>query len=330
MKEFEKEEFLYALIIEDLDETIRPQDKQLLDEWRALSEANEKAYQEFRDVQLNLEKIYALRQSDVQASWESLDRKLETNDARVSSLVKPQRIYIRWYQIAAAVLVILSIGFYYQWHNRYVTVETTPLAGLKRVVLPDGTEVSLNSGTRLRYHNNFKAHRVLQLIEGEVFIQVRSPGEEQFTVKIGDLEALDIGTSFNVSKIDSKISVIVEEGKVALRHPPSEMEVVLNRGNVGIYDMNTRQLHSGNNQNPNYKSWIDKKFVFNEVSVAHIADQLESVYKIPIYIKGRQLGNRKLTATLQYQTLDSAVHVISASLQCKVREEKGAYVLSDQ
>lgn len=330
MKQFKsEEEVLYTLIIEDLDNTISPDQKRRLDSWRNLRAENEKTYQEFKDIQLNLERLYTLHRPDAQGSWEVLDKKIDAQ-GRKPFVGKTVRLYMKpWFQIAAAVLVVMCLLPLVYYH-RQDTVENGANAAIKHIVLPDGTEVSLNASTRIRYRHDFMSNRELKLLEGEVFIRVKSNEGRQFKVRIDDVEALDIGTSFNVSKTEKNIAVIVEEGKVALKHRSSDMEVLLDPGKVGVYDVNSKQLSTGNNNDLNFKSWTDKKFVFNAVPVAQVAEQLEKVYKIPVTIEVGALKDRKLTARLHYQTLDSALAVIAASLDSKVTKGKNMYVLSAQ
>jgi ferric-dicitrate binding protein FerR (iron transport regulator) len=122
--------------------------------------------------------------------------------------------------------------------------------------------------------------------------------------------------------------VIVEEGKVAMKRRSAGDQVLLTPGMLGVYNTGTKQLRRTNNTDPNYKAWVDKKFIFREMPFEQVAAQLKKVYKIPLIIKGDDLKSRKLTARLHYQTLDSVLEVISASLQCKVVKEQNVYVLS--
>lgn len=145
---------------------------------------------------------------------------------------------------------------------------------------------------------------------------------------MGDVEAIDIGTSFNIVKTDSVIHIIVENGKVALTQASLKKEVLLTPGKLGVYNIKTKALAAADNLNPNYKSWVNKEFIFNEVALSDVAKELSKVYKQSIVIDGNDLKNRKLTAKLHYQTLDSAIAVISASLQCKAIKSKDTYVIS--
>ncbi|WP_316793043.1 FecR family protein [Pedobacter frigoris] len=328
MEQFEtNEEFIYSLIIDDLDGTISETDKVILEQWRKTADENERTYNDFRNIQLGIDKLYSRQSADPQLSWEALDHKI----ASEPTVVKSGNIKM-WYKIAAAVLVILSVGYYFMLDSRYVVIRTEDNAAITHVVLPDGTDINLNAATAVRYNKaDFLNNRKLELLKGEVFIHVTNHDlKSQFRVAMGEVEAQDIGTSFNVEKQDGKIAVIVEAGIVALKHAPTGKQVVLDSGKLGVYNEETKELSTLNNSDLNYKAWIDRKFTFMEIPLADVAKQMEKVYLIPISIKGDALKNKKLTARLHYQTLDSVLAVISASLQCKVTKEKDNYVLSDK
>lgn len=324
------EELIYSLIIDDLEETISDADKQVLEEWRGAAESNERTYRDFAEVQLNIEKLYEKNGFDPQFSWDTLNNKLQ-QQMEIEGPVLPKRkgSMTLWYSVAAAMLVILSVGYYFILGNKYVVVSTNQTTSVSQLVLPDGTELSLNAGTTIKYDKeNFIRDRKLILERGEVFIHVIKHSGSQFRIDLGDVEAQDIGTSFNVVKSEKSASVIVEEGKVSMKRHAAEGQVLLMRGMLGVYNAGTKQLSSMNNSDLNYKAWMDKKFTFREMPFEQVAAQLKKVYKMPLIINGHDLRSRKLTAKLHYQTLDSVLEVISASLQCKVVKEQNAYVLS--
>lgn len=328
MKESESnEEIIYALIIDDLDQVISDDDRQFLEQWRNSSAANEKVYQEFLNVHLNMDKLFEKRAYSVETSWEVLDKKLSVASDPVPVVMMRSKKSKLWFGIAAAILVILSVGYYFTVNDKYEVISTGTLGA--HIFLPDHTRVDLNSATVIRYNKReFINDRKLELLSGEVFINVTNHKLPQFRVVLGDVEAIDIGTSFNIVKTDSVIHIIVENGKVALTQASLKKEVLLTPGKLGVYNIKTKALAAADNLNPNYKSWVNKEFIFNEVALSDVAKELSKVYKQSIVIDGNDLKNRKLTAKLHYQTLDSAIAVISASLQCKAIKSKDTYVIS--
>lgn len=330
MEQFEtNEEFIHTLIIEDLDGSISPADKILLDNWREADLENEKTYTDFRDIQLGLDLLYAQPLSDADVSWDKLERKIDVEPV-VATISR--RNFRLWSSIAAAVVILLSTGYFFFGQENYTVISTKADASITHVLLPDGTDLKLNASTTIKYlKDGFNTDRKLELVSGEVFIKVSNHDvPAQFKVRIGEVEAQDIGTSFNVAKTNSQVAVVVEEGQVAMKHTNSGKEVMLHPGKLGVFELKDKALSAVDNPNLNYKAWTDRKFTFTEVPMSEVVRQLSPVYQSPIIIQGNALKDRKLTAKLHYQTLDSVLAVISASLQCTITREKDAYVLSDK
>ncbi|MBC7566091.1 MAG: FecR domain-containing protein [Pedobacter sp.] len=324
------EELIYELIIEDLEETIAVQDKMILQQWRTADAANERTYLEFLNVQASIDKLYGAN-GNADASWEVLDKKLSIPE-NPNFKIRAKKLNIGFYlRIAAVLLLVSSLGYYFMAQGKYAVISTSETANVTRIVLPDETIVNLNAGTKIRYNKeNFLSDRDLEVLNGEVFIQVVKHAGGQFKVIAGDVEAEDIGTSFNVENQNGNVSVTVEEGKVALKHEGTNQKLLLSAGKMGTFNPSTKRLVLTDNSDLNYKSWLDKRFNFDGMVLSKVASQLEEVYQVPVVVRGNLLNNRKFTvAKLHYQTIDSALAVISASLQCKITREKGTYVLSD-
>ncbi|MCX2479281.1 FecR domain-containing protein [Pedobacter sp. MC2016-15] len=330
MEEFEtNEEFIYSLIIDELDELISPEKKHLLQSWRAASPENEATYQEFVSIQQNIDLLYQNQAYTPQESWEVLDQKLAaTQTGRMS--VRRNRELGSWLKIAASVMLILSIGYYFVNNARYTIVENGKNAAVKNVFLPDGTQLALNGGASIRYiSTDFNTDRKVKLLKGEVFVKVKHDQKYPFVVDLGEVQARDIGTSFNIIKNDRDITVTVEEGKVALERASTAESVLLGMGLTGRYSLSTKKLIKEQNQDVNYKAWADKKFVFVETPLKEVTSQLSKVYRTQIAVNGNELKKKKLTAHLYYQTPDSALNVIAATLQCRLTVSKGGFILSD-
>jgi len=125
---------------------------------------------------------------------------------------------------AAAMLVLLSVGASV-WHTLPVS-HTAPEGGRFSVVLPDGSEATLNAGSEIRYRRNFswipgvpQGRRTVRL-EGEAFFDVTA-GDRLFEVLTGSARVTVVGTRFNVRARSgaagvSGVRVDVEEGHVVV------------------------------------------------------------------------------------------------------------------
>lgn len=331
MKAFESnEQFIYSLILDDLEETISPAHKILLENWRAASDQNENTYQGFVQVEQNINELYSTEPYTLESSWEALDYKID--NLEYSWKQKERNAHTKiWYGIAASVLLVVSLGYYFINKNTYTVISNEQSATAKMITLPDGTSVQLNAGATIKYAaGSFKTNRRVQLLNGEIFVKVIHQTKYPFLVDLGDVHALDLGTSFNISKRNRDIVLTVEEGQVALQQPLASKSILLTVGKTGRYSSATGKLTAEKNTDINYKSWLNKEFIFTETPLTEVVKQLSRVYKNSITIDGDSLENRKLTAHLHYQTPDSALKVIAATLQCQVINEEGSYILAEK
>ena len=124
---------------------------------------------------------------------------------------------------AIAFFFILSSGILYitgifpartrpaVWH------EAVTSAGEKSVlVLSDGSQVTLNADTKLKYPDRFNGTNREVYLEGEGYFVVQHISVHPFVVHAGNLSTTVLGTTFNVSAYpESKtIAVSLLEGKV--------------------------------------------------------------------------------------------------------------------
>jgi len=330
MKEFEtNEEFIYALIIEDLDDSISTANRSILEEWRASDPSNEKTYRDFVHVQRNIDDLYAKQLHTPEESWAVLDRKIALQDKESMPVVKKMSPAL-YCSIAASILLICSIGYYFMFSNPYTVISNDYNASTKNITLPDGTKIAMRRGTTIKYtERQFDTNRTVYLLAGEVFVDVVHDDSHPFVVNMGDVKAMDIGTSFNIRKEEDEITLTVKEGKVHLQDPKTRQSAMLAGGITGRYSYVTGKISTEKNKDVNYKSWLDKDFVFVETPITEVASELGIAYNTSIVVKGKLLSKRKLTAHLHYQTADSALNVIAATLQCKVIPAKDHYILSE-
>ena len=91
-----------------------------------------------------------------------------------------------------------------------------------KVVLSDGTEVLLNSDSRLSYPTVFKGKERVVSLEGEAYFNVTKNTEHPFIVKSGNVQVRVLGTEFNMcSYTPDNVRVTLIEGKL-----PSVIPVV--------------------------------------------------------------------------------------------------------
>lgn len=174
---------------------------------------------------------------------------------------------------------------------RHLSVYSVPLGSRSKLVLFDGTEVNLNSGSSLTYSNEYNSGTRLVTLTGEGFFKVKADKKHPFIVKTADFEVKATGTQFNVCSYDndSFSNTTLAEGIVDLRMLKSNQtfkiapgeRFKLNRSG-GNYDQTTVNVGSE-------MAWKDGEFVFNSIPFPELVKRLERWYDVKLIWSGKKL-----------------------------------------
>jgi ferric-dicitrate binding protein FerR (iron transport regulator) len=141
-----------------------------------------------------------------EAAWDELQAKIGLDqEAKVININAKRRPV--WYALAGAAMIALAALLFLNSDN---SVEVNSGANALVHELPDGSTVTLNKYSSLRYEEDF-AERALEL-KGEAFFEVKKG--ERFDVLTEEGKVSVLGTSFNVFSEDELFEVQCYTGKV--------------------------------------------------------------------------------------------------------------------
>ncbi|WP_207532887.1 FecR family protein [Desertivirga arenae] len=328
-------EYAFSLIIDEFEGTISEDQKKELQAWRQAAAGNEKIYQEFYTIKSEIDLLAEYKGIDIEASWTKVNQGLDTKgfSLRTASVERseltiaaPGKNYKWIYGLAASILLVIGL-----WVFRPARVDhlETAAGEHKRMELPDGSWVALNEGTVIEYDSlNFSNKRELTLVKGEAFFKVIHNHEKPFLVRTDQATIQDLGTEFLVTKAKGSVKVLVSSGTVALKALATGESKIISAGYFGMYVSNEGVLTEKADTGARRMDWLNKQLSFVNTDLNEIVDKLKKVYGKEIIIKDSSLKHRKLTAPLAYQTVDSALSVIAASLQVKVVQSGSGFVIS--
>ena len=178
-----------------------------------------------------------------------------------------------------------------------------PFGKTSQIILPDGTKVHLNAGSRLVYPEFFKdKHRTVFLM-GEAFFDVKENKNRPFVVKTTDVKLKVLGTKFNVSAYssDNVIETVLTEGKVSLEPLnggvfAKSMELLPNQ--LASFDKGTQELVVNDVDVSNYVLWKDGILKFESTDLSRIVKRLERFYNVRFYYGDPFLGSVTITGKL--------------------------------
>ncbi len=240
---------------------------------------------------------------------------------RINSTIKPVRkINIsRWsLGIAASLLLVLSAGYLF-WKSRLQPVKDLPQLSLittagqqKKVTLADGTAITLNCGSTLRYTAGFTGSKREVYLDGEAFFNVVHDVNHPFVVHTGRLNVQVLGTSFNVRSYlaDTRATVSVATGKVGVNGNEAKGTYMLLPGERLSYNKNN-QFKKDNISQDEISGWQKGILIFRLETIQEIAPVLERYYGVSIAINPAHIPRKQVTASFTQKTLPQVLEILS-------------------
>jgi len=175
-----------------------------------------------------------------------------------------------------------------------------PFGQMSQLVLSDGTQVWLNSGTTLRYPDKFGEKSRAVNITGEAFFKVAKMPDKPFTINSTGLRIPVLGTSFNSSAYqeDSYTSVTLVEGKVAIQDSKGTAIAQLRPGQMATKEKSSENLKIKEVKTASYAAWTEGKIYFDDERLDQIACKLERWFNVEISFEDPNLKSKRFTGTI--------------------------------
>ncbi len=270
---------------------------------------------------------------------------------------KRRSIYLIILKIAAVIIPAFLLGGILSYYilaerpepEKISTTEIrSPFGARSEVILPDGSTVWLNAGSRIKYMNDFnKNNREIQL-SGEGYFKVTPNADLPFRVKTGDLSILAIGTEFNVKSYDDEdiIETTLVEGKIAIHQDQKQKKsIYLEPHQKAIYmkynkNLTVKDMRAvGENKHEELKlkkgiiyiaekidpepivAWKENRLIIKGEELNSLAIKLERKYDVKFVFGSESLKQFRFTGTLENETLTQVLDVIklSAPLEYKLQ-----------
>jgi transmembrane sensor len=203
--------------------------------------------------------------------------------------------------IAASItLIVLGVFWMGRDGQRFGLPKSfvTARGELRSWLLPDGTEVELNSNTAItvRYTG---AERLVQIENGQALFQVAHERQRRFRVTAGDTGVIAVGTRFDVLREGDATRVTVVEGKVAVYTgdaPAPGPRAALPSQAVAVSAGSQVQISAGSNSPrlamvnaQQATAWVQRQIVFEQRPLGEVAAEFSRYSDVPIVVQGDAL-----------------------------------------
>jgi transmembrane sensor len=220
-------------------------------------------------------------------------------------------------------------------HNNGTSGETameeirTGQGQVKKILLPDSSEIWLNANTRLEYAADFEHDRRIRLT-GEALFHVTKDERHPFTIETGDgLNTRVLGTQFDIESYAqlSVTTVAVLSGKVQVNRMDSVLGVLTRQQSIS-YDRNTHQFEKKAIDNiDQFAGWVSGKWAFDNKSVADLELLLRNQFGINLVNRRPDLEKSRISINFNAkQTPEEIVSLFCTFLDCHYRWKGAATI----
>ncbi|MES2112966.1 MAG: FecR domain-containing protein [Bacteroidota bacterium] len=293
--------------------------------WINAGEANKKYYEGIKLIWQESERIAATSTPDEDGAWNRLQKRIgaDTTEEQPIRQLKPANKFA-WLKVAASVALI-SVVSYFAYNQFWSTTPVSKSSGQETLTqsLPDGSSVTLNSGSQIIYPAHFHGEQRLVQLNGEGFFKITPDKTKPFIIKVKTVTVSVVGTSFNVKNVNGKTEVIVATGIVKVNS--QGRQVLLHPGEKVIADENDANLVIQKNNGSLYNYYITKELVCVATPLTELVEKLNQVYSSDIRIANPQLRNLPITVTFRGESLQQVLNIVAQTFKIKV-EQKGSQI----
>lgn len=296
-----------------------------------------------------------------------LDYVLASTERKSRSMIKSIFATNSWLFRAAALLVIgfgiswMVFQFPYTISNNEVSYNTIeiPRGSSSVVNLPDGSKITLNAQSKLRYPDNFGLDSRDVFLEGEAFFEVAKDKKRLFVVNTPELVVKVHGTSFNVKSYadDHTVETTLVEGSISLFKKTEAGEVIdkeikmepnqqliLYKAKKGIPEaeasnqgkqdlpkpMKPKLMLSKKIDTERYVSWKDGLLKIKSEPLDKLALTLERRYNVAVHFEEEQIKQIRFTGTIRNETIEQVMTAIkmASSIDYEI-EERDIWIKSN-
>lgn len=252
---------------------------------------------------------------DTEKAWLYLSRKI--------AFVARRRKLWDITRTAAAILLPLFLLHQYviQPALRRIPSEMVTLVSAPGIVtkamLPDGSEVWLNTQSELSYPVHFTGKERTVQVLGEAYFKVSADKKNRFNVEIpGNITVSAYGTEFNVHAYHDEpgYQVTLAKGNLEIETTRPMKKEELRVGQKAVIDSRTGRINDVV-QTDTYAetAWKDGKMVFRREKLESIAHKLSRKFGVVIRLEGDALKEYEYTATFTNETLEDILELLKRS-----------------
>jgi len=214
----------------------------------------------------------------------------------------------------------------------------TPNGARSKILLPDGTNVWLNSGSKIMYNKDLDTSSIREVyLSGEAFFDVVKNAGRPFIIHTAKMDVKVLGTRFNVKAYDddqtTETSLIKGSVEVSLKNNPgrkyllkpnqklvlsNDLPVKAAKGmaTVALPEVTTNLVeikpltYLQGTETDIESSWTKNLLSFEDEAFIDVAKKMERWYDVSIEFKNKRWEDKFLNGSFEKESLEQALKAL--------------------
>jgi ferric-dicitrate binding protein FerR (iron transport regulator) len=264
---------------------------------------------------------------------------------------RPRRIRMYALPAAACLLVLALVGaWWFSLRDQSPAGReiSTQKGSRSHVVLPDGSEVWLNSNSSIAYKGDFNRSSRELTLTGEAYFKVAKNADKPFIIQAGALQVKVLGTAFNIRSYadEPDIETTLESGavEITLNDQPGNT-IQLKPGQKLRVDNSLRSAYAndsalGQPADPGAPmlllskmkvdtagnamadaAWKEGKLVFDGDDFERVASKIEKWYDVTVVSENQHLHSSSFTGVFDNKSLETVLSTLRETGRLEYRLE---------
>lgn len=219
---------------------------------------------------------------------------------------------------------------------KFIT-ESTDNGQQKVLTLSDGSTITLNANSSLKYPLHYAGDDLEVWLEGEAYFDiVHKTGSEtrSFFVNVpgGAVEVL--GTKFNVNTYEQATEVVLVEGRVDVQMKDTSNQIkdsyVMQPGELTRISQLDENITTRKVESEMYTAWTQDKLIFERTPLAKVAERIEHIYNVQFQLNTDELKETRVSGSLPNNDLDVFLNTLENMLNRPVTNRGSLIILGEQ
>lgn len=319
-----------------------PARKKLVEEARSFHRSFDSKKKQRPEVEAELLKL----KEAVGRFEESEERSRETHIFRINRKRK-----VNYSSVAAIVLLlvtVLSIATLSDRSNLFQSdsteksspefiTESTDNGQQKVLTLSDGSTITLNANSSLKYPSHYAGDNLEVWLEGEAYFDIVHKTDSEtrsFSVNVpgGTVEVL--GTKFNVNTYEEATEVVLVEGRVDVQMKDTLSQIkdsyVMQPGELSRISQLDENITIHKVDSGVYTAWTQDKLIFERTPLTEVAERIRHIYGVRFQLNGQELKETLVSGSLPNNDLDVFLNTLENMLDRPVTNRDSLIILGEQ